>query len=89
MVRMYVRHPVADFDHWKQVYDDFEEVRKELGVQGHAVFQNVDDPNDVTAWHDFDSLDAAQHFAQSERLRDGMGEAGVTGEPTIWFTERA
>jgi len=43
----------------------------------------------VTAWHDFDSLEAAQTFAASPRLREVMAEAGVAGPPTIWFTSRA
>ena len=89
MVRMFVRHPVEDFARWKQAYDDFDEERQEWGVQGDAVFQAVDDPKDVTVWHDFESLNAAREFVESDRLREVMGEAGVAGEPTIWYTERA
>lgn len=89
MVRMFARHPVADFGKWKRVYDDFDEERTEMGVEDDAVFQAVDDPNDVTVWHDFETMDDAREFADSDRLREVMGEAGVAGEPTIWFTERA
>jgi hypothetical protein len=53
-------------------------------VRDDAVFQSVDDPNDVTVWHDFDSVEAARSFASSEALRDAMGRAGVTNEPQIW-----
>lgn len=85
MVRMFARHAIADFDTWKQVYDAFDEERRGLGVRGHAVFRAVDDPNDVTAWHDFESLEEAQAFAGSDRLREVMASAGVQGEPSIWF----
>ncbi len=27
-----------------------------LGAKGHAVYRDVDDGNDVTAWHDFNNL---------------------------------
>lgn len=86
MIRMFVRHPVADFTHWKHAYDDFDGERKGMGVVGDAVYQAADDPNDVTVWHDFETLQSAQNFVGSERLREVMSEAGVAGEPTIWYT---
>jgi hypothetical protein len=57
-----------------------------MGVVGDAVYQAADDPNDVTVWHDFETLQSAQNFVGSERLREVMSEAGVAGEPTIWYT---
>lgn len=89
MIRMFVRHSVADFAEWKQGYEDFGAERRDMGVQGDAVFQSVDDPNDVTAWHDFATLEAAQAFVGSARLREAMADAGVTGAPEIWFTSSA
>lgn len=89
MIRMFVRHPVEDFDEWKQVYDEFDETRKGMGVKDDAVFQSVNDPDDVTVWHDFDDVGSARSFAESDRLRATMDEAGVAREPTIWFTEPA
>ena len=85
MTRMFIRHPVNDFASWKQAYDDFDEERRGMGVIGDAVFQSIDDPNDVTAWHDFETLQAARDLASSARLREVMEGAGVAGEPTIWF----
>lgn len=89
MVRMFVRHPVSDFTTWKAAYDAFDEERRGMGVVGDAVFQAADDPNDVTAWHDFESLEAAQAFAGSPRLREVMAGAGVAGPPQIWFANQA
>jgi hypothetical protein len=68
MVRLFVRHPVADYAAWRQVYDGFDEERQGMGVTGHAVFQSVDDPNDVTVWHDFETREQAESFAASDRL---------------------
>ncbi len=87
MVRMFVRHSVADFAQWKPEYDAFD--REGMGVTDHAVYQSVDDPNDVTVWHDFENVEAARALAGSDQLREAMGRAGVVGEPTIWFTEQA
>jgi hypothetical protein len=89
MVRLFVRHPVAEYTAWRQVYDDFDEERREMGVTDDAVYQSVDDPNDVTAWHDFETREQAESFASSDRLRQAMAEAGVQGQPNIWFVTQA
>lgn len=89
MIRMFVRHTVTDFAKWKQAYDDFDDERKGMGVIGDAVFKSTDIPNDVTAWHDFETLHTALEFVDSERLREVMAAAGVSGEPMIWFTTPA
>ncbi len=89
MVRMFVRHKVNDYAAWRKAYDDFETTRASLGASGHEVFQAADDPNDVTAWHDFNSLNRAQAFAESSELREAMGNAGVASEPDIWFATPA
>lgn len=87
MTRMFARHTVEDFTQWKRVYDDFDDTRREMGVEDDAVFQSTDDPSDVTIWHDFEDPESARSFAESDELRGAMKEAGVAGEPTIWFTE--
>jgi hypothetical protein len=86
---MFVRHSVTDFTIWKAAYDAFDEERRGMGVKGDAVFQAVDNANDVTAWHDFESHEAARAFAGSPRLREVMQGAGVAGAPSIWFTSPA
>jgi len=86
VVRMFVRHKVADYSAWRATYDSIERERTELGVTAHAVFQSVADRNDVTASHDFESQQAAEAFASSPVLRDAMQRAGVQGTPEIWFT---
>jgi hypothetical protein len=85
MVRLFVRHRVDDYEAWRRVYDEFDTQRRSMGVRGDAVFQSLDDPNDVTLWHDFDSAEAARSFVSSTDLRDAMQRAGVQGEPQIWL----
>ena len=58
-------------------------------MRSDAVFRTAGNPNEVTAWHDFDSLEAAEAFAGSQRLREVMQNAGVAGDPQIWFGEQA
>ena len=36
MVRLFVRHQVADYPAWRRVYDDFDAERQTLGVTGQG-----------------------------------------------------
>lgn len=85
MIRVFVRHTVSDYGRRKQEYDAFDGQRREMGVKDDAVFQSLDDPNDVTVWHDFDSLEGAQAFTSSDALMQVLAKAGIQGEPEIWF----
>jgi hypothetical protein len=85
MIRLFVRHRVADYDAWRKVYDEFDATRRPMGVIGDAVFQAIDDPNDVTVWHDFQTADEARAFASSEAVRDVLQRAGIEGAPETWF----
>jgi quinol monooxygenase YgiN len=88
MATLFVRHDVADFASWKKAYDDFSDHRQNLGVIGQGVYQHEDDPNDVTLYHHFKSMDAAKAFMASPELKQAMKAAGVRGEPKFWFTIR-
>jgi len=89
MATLFVRHDVQDFGTWKAAYDAFDAERKTMGVTGHGVYQSENDPNNVTVYHDFETMEAAKQFMGSARLKEVMESAGVAGEPVIWFANRA
>ncbi|SDR21356.1 hypothetical protein SAMN05519103_01242 [Rhizobiales bacterium GAS113] len=89
MVRLFVRHNVAEYAAWRKVYDAFDPQRRPMGVTAGAVYQALDNPNDVTVWHDFPTREQAEAFMTSEALRNAIQEAGVQGSPTIWITREA
>lgn len=84
MIRLFVRNQVAAYAVWRKVYDEFDDTRRPMGVIGDAVFQSIDDPNDVTVWHDFETADEARAFASSEIVRESMQRSGVEGAPQVW-----
>jgi hypothetical protein len=88
-VRLFIRHDVADYATWRKGYDAFEVDRKSLGVTGDAVYQSVDNPNDVTVWHDFKNAEAAKAFGLSPNLKAAMDKNGVRGTPQVWLTNPA
>jgi|SRR5215831_7537448 len=75
-----VRHRVADFGAWKEVYDGFAPVQAEHGVRAHQVLRSIEDPNDVTVTHTFDSPAAARAFFAMTELKEAMGQAGVDAD---------
>ena len=88
MTTLFVRHPVTDYAKWRKAYDDFDAERQTMGVTSHGVYQLDGNPNDVTVYHEFASVEAAKAFASSPRLKEVMTMAGVQGAPTVWITNR-
>jgi quinol monooxygenase YgiN len=88
-VLLVVRHPVADYAAWREVYDSIEPLRQEFGCTGQSVFQSPGDPNDVTVLHYWSTLEQAQGFAGSDALKEAMGRAGVAGPPRIEIVTEA
>jgi hypothetical protein len=82
-----VRHPVADYDKWKAVFDEHGAVRKSHGALGHVLCAAADDPNTMLIVNEFATRDGAEAFAADRSLPEAMGRAGVTGEPRIEFYE--
>ena len=89
MATLFVRHSVADYTAWRRVYDAAKPQQQAAGVLADAIYRSVDDPNELTVSHDFDSLEAARAWATSPELHAAMQSAGVIGAPTVWFTNRA
>lgn len=88
MITLFVRHTVADYAAWRKAYDAYGPVQTEMGVKAQAVYRSIDDPNDVTVTHEFDTAEEARAMVSSADLRSKMQEAGVTGVPTVWFASK-
>ena len=53
----------------------FDAERLTMGVRDDAVFRGADDTNNVTVWHDFETLAKARKFAGSDHLKQVMKHA--------------
>jgi quinol monooxygenase YgiN len=87
MTTLFVRHQVSNFDNWKKIYDELGATREKMGVSAASVHRDGTDPNTVMVTHRFPNIGAATAFANSEELKAGMGRAGVTSQPEMWFTD--
>ena len=88
-VRMFVRHEVADYDTWRKGYDAFQPTTRKMGATAQAVYRSMDNPNEVTVFHDFASQEKAKALAASAELQSAMQNAGVKGQPQVWIATRA
>lgn len=87
MGTVFVRHRVADYESWRSVYDDDLPRRQAAGLEEVGVFQEAGDANNVFLVWRTDSFEGFEELAQSESSREKMKEAGVVGEPEVWFSQ--
>jgi heme-degrading monooxygenase HmoA len=88
MAYLLVRHKVEDYAKWKPIFDEHGKARKAGGSKGGYLFRNANDPSELIILFEWDSLDKAQQFAQSDDLREAMQRAGVMDRPDVYFLEQ-
>lgn len=87
MVYVLIKHKVKDYDKWKTVFDNNSDLRKAGGEKGVRLFRNVDKTNDIVIIIEWDTIENAKKFYESEDLKKIMKEAGVMMKPYIYFLE--
>jgi heme-degrading monooxygenase HmoA len=87
MPYLIVRHKVRDYAKWKSAFDEHGATRKANGSKGGRLYRSAADPNELVVLFEWEDLDKAQQFAQSEDLRETMERAGVAGQPDLYFLE--
>ncbi len=80
-------HPVEDYDAWRVVYDEGDDLRQKNGIVGHAVNQELGKPNEVIIYDQANDLASLRAFVDSAELRGAMQRAGVTSPPEIHFVQ--
>ena len=87
MRAMFMRHKVADERAWQVVFDGNRMARRANGCGQEHVFRSADDPNELIVLLEWDDLERARLYADSDDLRLALRQAGVIGQPDIWFLE--
>jgi hypothetical protein len=82
-----IRHKVTDYATWKPVFDDHGANRRANGSLGGRLFRNAADPTETLVLLEWDDLERARLFAQSDDLREAMARAGVVDEPDLWLLD--
>jgi heme-degrading monooxygenase HmoA len=87
MMHALIRQNVKNFDEWKKVFDEHGSVRKMAGSMGGHMFRALDDPNNVFLLLEYEDLDKAKEFMNSDGLKETMKKAGVVGKPDIYLMD--
>ena len=89
MAYVVARHKVVDYSKWKQFFDSAYDMRKNGGEQSVRIFRTADDPNNLLLFMEWESIESAQKYIQSEDLQKAMQEASVIGQPDIYLLNEA
>jgi hypothetical protein len=89
MVHILIRHKVADYSRWKEVFDSHLTARRRAGELDCHLFHNVEDPHELVLLLDWQTIEEARKFMTSDDLRKRMQDAGVQGTPEIQYLEDA
>ncbi len=89
MPYMLVRIRLVDFDWWRAVFDEPEqiEIRTAYGCLGTRVFRSVDNPSEVVLLMEWGDIDGAKEYGISDELRLAMGRSGGSDRPSIHFLD--
>lgn len=80
------RHEVKDYDAWMQMFNGGAAIKKELGVIAESAYRDLDNPNMVTAYHQFADAATARAFADamnSDRFRKPAQASGILLETMV------
>jgi heme-degrading monooxygenase HmoA len=82
-----VRTKVKDYAKWRPYFDEHIAMRKANGQISERVFRNANNPNELVLMFEWDDLEKARRFRESDELKQRMKEAGVEGQPDFIFLE--
>ena len=88
MVYVVVDHNVKDYAMWKPAFDKHTDTRRKAGSKGGTLFHISGEPNHPCIIFEWDKLEHAKKFTESEDLMKVMQDAVVLGKPAIWFLDK-
>jgi heme-degrading monooxygenase HmoA len=63
------------------------DTRQASGSRGGRLYRTEEDPNNLVILLEWDDLQRAREFAQSDDLRETMQRAGVADQPDVYFLQ--
>ena len=71
-----VRLKIADYAKFKPVFDQVSAIRKAHGSKGGTLFREADSSDEVTVLLEWDNLENARKFYQSEDVKKALQKSG-------------
>lgn len=87
MTYMMIIKSVKDYDKWKTIFDEHENTREKMGSKGASVLRNKNVPDQVVVILEWQDMESAKKFIETEDLNLIMEKAGVIGLPAVYYLE--
>ena len=87
MSALLIRHRIADYPSWRQVFAEQAPIRWANGCRGGRIFRNADDPGEIVILLDWDDFRRARLYSQSDELNESLKLAGITDHPDLWVLD--
>jgi hypothetical protein len=84
MAKIFLNHPVAEYETWRAVFDQDAPRRDAYGLTNVSVLRDADDPNQIWLVADGEP-DKVNEMMQDPGLASEMEGAGVTGPPVLFI----
>lgn len=82
-----VKHKVADFTKWYQVFESHAKSHREAGLHLLYLLHDTNDPNHIVYLFRVDDVNKARAFTQTPDASEAGEISGVIGEPEMMFLE--
>jgi quinol monooxygenase YgiN len=73
-----VRRKLKDYDSWKKVVADANQVRKEYGSKGGTVYRNAKDPDEVYLVFEWDDTKPYMNYFNRPDVQEALANTGTT-----------
>ena len=82
------RIKVEDYAKWKPVFDQLADARRASGgAKKGTLFRDADNPNDITILIEWDTLENARKFIQSDTVKNALKKSGVVKSEFYYLNE--
>ncbi|WP_406657326.1 antibiotic biosynthesis monooxygenase [Methanolobus sp. ZRKC2] len=85
MAYLLIKGRVKDFAEWKQIFDQNSSMRKKHGCLGEQVFHESGNPKSLIILFEWDNLDNARTFNESDDLKQAMKDAGAIEKKSFFL----
>ncbi|MGZ7136338.1 MAG: putative quinol monooxygenase [Methanobacterium sp.] len=82
-----VMYKIKDFKKWKLNNENGAGTRKSKGSRDAYVYNKKNNPNELVVLYNWDDLDNARKYFESEEFKNQMEEAGLNSDPEIQYLE--
>jgi hypothetical protein len=79
---------VKNYKHWKSVFDEHINKRKELGSKGARIFRNSERPDEILVLVEWGDLSKAREFMKWGNPNEIRKKAGLVDQPNEYLFER-